>query len=397
MKKSAYGKPILLDQNDQIVELERVEAIDELSIQQLIYEHPDCLPISEIDESFNPVVPVCMELGTPVGPLDILMVTPDGGLIIVETKLWRNPGARRVVVAQILDYAKELANWSYEDLQREINKKLLRRDNTLYELVKEKYEHLVASEADFVDSVSRNLSRGRFLLLIAGDGIREGALGIAEYLSSAAHLNFSFAMVELNIFEGEGIGRLVIPKTIAKTVELPKLYVEIPAGLTISNEEEFSTVQDSPTKTLSPEKEREKQFYIKFWIEFVKELSFDDPGQPLPNPGKAQNTYVYPGKSKKAWISAYFAKSNQRVGVYFRTQNDQEGHEISDFLDEYKDDIRAELGDDVVWEWEQSNSVAVRFPCEDIFASENREDIKAFFQEWLNKFVNVFRPRLKRM
>ena len=38
-----------------------------------------------------------------------------------EFKLWRNPHARREVIGQILDYAKDLASWSYEDLQRQIS------------------------------------------------------------------------------------------------------------------------------------------------------------------------------------------------------------------------------------------------------------------------------------
>ncbi len=35
--------------------------------------------------------------------------------MLVEAKLWRNPEARRKVIGQILDYAKELSRWNYED------------------------------------------------------------------------------------------------------------------------------------------------------------------------------------------------------------------------------------------------------------------------------------------
>jgi hypothetical protein len=47
------------------------------------------------------------------------MITPNGDIAIIETKLWRNPDARRKVIAQILDYANELSKWTYEDMQRE--------------------------------------------------------------------------------------------------------------------------------------------------------------------------------------------------------------------------------------------------------------------------------------
>jgi hypothetical protein len=393
MKKSAYGKPILISPSNQPIELEKIEAIDELHIQNLIFAHPSILPISEIDESYNPLIPVCKELGTPVGPLDILLVSPDGEICIVETKLWRNPEARRKVVAQILDYAKELSNWTYEDLQREINKKLNSKGNTLYNIVKNHDQDLITSESDFVDAVSRNLRRGKFLLLIAGDGIKENASGIAEFLSTSAYLNFTLAMIELNIYAGKGIGQLIIPHTIVKTTEISKMTINIHEGLKLIIDDDYDNSPDVNSKEVSSEKE----FYINFWDEFVKELNFDDPGQPLPNPGKAQNIYVYPGSSKKAWISAYFMKSSKRAGVYFRTANDNEGKTILNYLDSFTEDIREELGEEVIWNWEDNGGIAVRFNCENIFDPSYRDDLKEFFQIWLNKFVNVFRPRLRKM
>ena len=108
MKKTAYGKPLFLSNEYEVTPLTKNESLDERTVQELILRNPECLPISEIDESYNPIMPVCKELNTTVGPLDILMVSPNGELTIIETKLWRNPKARREVVAQILDYAKEL-------------------------------------------------------------------------------------------------------------------------------------------------------------------------------------------------------------------------------------------------------------------------------------------------
>ena len=84
------------------------DAVSEAYIQALIHEHPACLPIAEIDPMFSGPVPICTELNTPAGPIDILLITPSGLPVLVECKLWRNPEARRDVVSQILDYAKEL-------------------------------------------------------------------------------------------------------------------------------------------------------------------------------------------------------------------------------------------------------------------------------------------------
>ena len=124
MKRTAHGNPILVGK-DKTTILKSINPLLEKEIQDLIFENPECLPISDIDESYNPVIPICKELYTSAGPLDIFMITPNGDLVVIETKLWSNPESRRKVVAQIIDYAKELSKWSYSDLQREINLSLI--------------------------------------------------------------------------------------------------------------------------------------------------------------------------------------------------------------------------------------------------------------------------------
>jgi hypothetical protein len=132
MSETQYCTPLLVS-GDNVSVLERIPISDgsynEAYIQNLAFAHPSCLPISELDRSYEGLIPVCKELNTPAGPLDILYVTPQGRLVIVEAKLWRNPMARRKVIGQILDYAKELSGWDYQDLQREISRATGRKGN----------------------------------------------------------------------------------------------------------------------------------------------------------------------------------------------------------------------------------------------------------------------------
>ena len=93
MKKSAHGAPIIVSKNKATV-LNQVSLYTEKKIQDLIFKNPPCLPVSDIDESYNPLIPVCKELRTDAGELDIFMVTPNGDMLIIETKLWKNPGSR---------------------------------------------------------------------------------------------------------------------------------------------------------------------------------------------------------------------------------------------------------------------------------------------------------------
>ena len=98
-------------------------------------------------------------------------------------------------MGQILDYARELARYGYEDLQRQISVATRRSGNVLYEMAREAGSEL--DEASFVDRVTRDLAAGRFLLLVAGDGIAEGTRRIGEYLRDQPGLAFGFGLIEI--------------------------------------------------------------------------------------------------------------------------------------------------------------------------------------------------------
>ena len=168
-------------------------------LQKFIFKHHHVLPIDEIEPAFGPLIPVCRELPTDVGPIDLLFINHTGLLTLVECKLWKNPQARREVVGQILDYATEMSRWSYEQLEQAVGRSPIKTDSSLVKIAVPEAEDM--DERDFIDSVSRNLRRGRFLLLIVGDGIRENVEHIADFLQEYAHLNFGLALVEFGIFK----------------------------------------------------------------------------------------------------------------------------------------------------------------------------------------------------
>ncbi len=172
--------------------------IDESSLQDLLFRFPKTLPISAIDTAYAGAIAVCRELSTPAGYVDALYLNAHGRLTLAEFKFWRNPQARREVIGQILDYAKELASWNYEDLQREVSRAVRRKGNVLYELVRRDVPEI--NEAAFVDNVTRHLKRGEFLLLIIGDGIREGVESIVDFVQRHSGLHFNLALVEAALY-----------------------------------------------------------------------------------------------------------------------------------------------------------------------------------------------------
>jgi hypothetical protein len=107
-------KPIGFSRNGQ----EGVDH-DEAWLQRLIVNHPQLLPVDEIERAFTGLIPVCAELEAIPSRayLDVFFVTPNGDFALIECKPWRNPEARREVVGQIIDYAKDFSTWNYQTLE----------------------------------------------------------------------------------------------------------------------------------------------------------------------------------------------------------------------------------------------------------------------------------------
>ena len=273
MSDEQYATPILVGDNGRSSTLERLPVsgqgsdYNEAFIQKLAFEHPGCLPVSEIDRAYEGLIPVCCELNTPAGPLDVLYVTPKGRLVVAEAKLWRNPEARRKVVGQILDYAKELSRWDYEDLQREVSRATGMKGNALFNIVAQ--QHKDVDEASFVDEVTRSLKSGRFLLLILGDGIREGVGAIGEFLEKAGNLEFTFGLVELALYKTQNQSVLVQPRVLAKTVIIKRSIVSLKEG-------QLYLEEDTEEQEQSTEPTELEKFYLGFWPELLSELKLDD-------------------------------------------------------------------------------------------------------------------------
>ncbi len=203
-------------------------------LQALLAEYPELLPVEQFDPAFDP--PICLgrEIPTGSGPVDLLCVSPDGYITLVETKLWKNPQARREVIGQIIDYTKQMAQWTYGDLEDHLRRAHRAADSSsrsLYEFVAEKADE-PPDEAEFVDAVSRCLRYGRFLLLVVGDGIHESVEDMAAYLQETPHLHFTLGLVEIACYgvgDGEPSPLMLVPHIVAKTAEITRAIVRVEA------------------------------------------------------------------------------------------------------------------------------------------------------------------------
>jgi hypothetical protein len=377
---------------------------DEVWLRDLLFRHPDVLPVGDIDPSYGPLRPLCRELRTDAGRIDLAFISPQGRLTLVECKLWRNPEARRRVVAQLLDYARAVVSWTYSDLQREVSAATRRHGNVPYEIAREGTPGM--REDHFIDAVTRTMRSGRFLLLIAGDGIREDVGALAELINKNAALGFSFGLIEVALYGLDGSeGVAVQPRVVAKTqlIERPVVIVTNGAqnGYLAPADDDEDPVAGSESPASRPTSAVDgqvggaslRQEEYRRWWQPVLEMTFDDPDQPpaklyYPNNIRAQLPWP------ETWVTAY-RQGEAEAGVFLA------GRERS---------LR------VVWELMKQDLDAVvdalppgtsvgQIPYSSLIGLvtkrpaatfEGDENKRAWLIDTLNAYVNVLRPLLKR-
>ncbi|MDM9621108.1 hypothetical protein [Rhizobium sp. S96] len=366
----------------------------ESDIQDLVHRFPSCLPIAEIDPLFIRPVAICRELATTAGPIDNFLVTPSGLPVLVECKLWKNPEGRREVIGQILDYSKELTKWSASDLQREASRRTGRKGNVLLDLVTEAGHGV--DEITFNDALTFNLRRGRFLLLIVGDGIREGVEAIAEYLQNHAGLHFTLGLVEMPIYLAPDGSRLVVPRVLARTQTISRTVIAVPDGMVVAEDDDDV---DGPLQIHSPEQNEEtrrrKELRLAFWKEFLGELHLDDPEQMLPAPttgGHVVFKLGAPGGS--SWITVYRETRSNTVGLFLSSNINSPGERAAQSLASQASEIGQELKGATI-DFSQERPIVQRLALRNLEDSGERERSILWLRERTNAFVNALRPRIR--
>ncbi|MXY25831.1 MAG: hypothetical protein F4Y45_15100 [Acidobacteria bacterium] len=368
--------------------------VDESFLQDLLYRYPQTLPIAAIDAAYADPVPICRELSTRAGRVDALYVNALGRLTLAEFKLWRNPQARREVIGQILDYTKELASWRYEDLQREVSKALGTDGNTLYELVSKHEPGL--NEADFVDNVTRHLKRGEFLLLIIGDGIREGVENIVDFVQRYTGLHFNLALVEAALYR-DGTDHLVVqPRVLARTEIVHRIVIDEATG---------RRVGPDPDPDPLPYEEQN----LQFWTRMLEGYAFKAVDVEVPAPSKESTIYLkVPNSGFGDWglsFGAYLYRKSPTIGCYVTCRKDiPSAVRVYKELETLFEEFRQEIGSDLIRWGNSAGRPRIGFRRNTglafLAASEDPaslDDAVAWMREHLDRLVTGLYPRLQHM
>lgn len=353
-------------------------------LRDTLFEHPELIPVKDIEASYGPLLPLCTELRTRAGPIDIAFINPFGRLTLVECKLWRNSEARRKVIAQILDYARAVRTWSYADLQRQVSAATQRQGNVPFETVLQAGTTL--QEHEFIDNVSRSIREGRFLLLVAGDGIREEVGGIAELINRNATGSFTFAQIEVALYEFTDGSLAIQPRVLARTqlIERSVVVAAHSTGDILSDgDDEEQSLPGEPSNSKTDVRAAEER-----WWEPVTQTTFDDPEQEAPKYRWRNHVRaVLPGG---LWIAAYRPDGGAGVFVSGPRQLVAETMQVAQRDERLLEDLPAGTS---IKPGSDGNPYYSVIRAKSTFA--NDDEARKWISNSLNQFANAFRPRLK--
>lgn len=391
-----YGEFFLLEgDNDEAVVAQRLElgktaGRNEAWLRDTLFKYPEILPIRDIDPSFGPLIPLCVELRTEAGPIDIAFINRFGQLTLVECKLWRNPEARRKVVAQVLDYVRAISSWSYADFQRQVSAATGRKGNVPYQLVASHFPEI--EEQRFVDETHAAIKAGRFLILIAGDGIRKDVGAMAQLINTNAASGFTFGLVEVALYGLDNDRLCVQPRVIAKTNNIERTVFLVKDSQTgdtvIADEHEPIEKYDSSNGS---ENGGEKHEEYRRWWKPILEMEFDDPEQVPPRlfyPNNVRIALPWPN----TWILLYcLASGNSGICTAGKQGHDQR---MVEQLEPDRDEILNELPEGAEYTTFNSGE-GFTFRTERPKNSFNSEDeLKTWLIDCANKYVNALRHRI---
>ena len=222
-------------------------------LQWLLDTTPELVPVRDffptVISLFSLGREIPVDVGNRQGYIDNLFVTNDARLVLVETKLYRNPEGIREVVAQTYQYGAAISAMSFIEFEGALRKGMkggaeLKPGETIAARVRGRQTggDQIGVVDDFEDRLATNIQRGEVLYLIVADGIHASVERMTswlnEYGGSAPH---RFGLVELRSYMTGAGTAIVIPRTLVRTKEISRHVVVIESRTT---EPVTATVED---------------------------------------------------------------------------------------------------------------------------------------------------------
>lgn len=172
---------------------ESASYIDEKHLQEVVAASPHWVP-GVPENAFS-----VREFHSPAGPVDVVIVGPDGSLTAVECKLESNPEKRRMVIGQLIDYASAIRQ---QGAERFIEKWHARGGTDLESEL----------DSDSMQELRDRIQTGRIGLCWVADRIDDDLRRLIEYLNEITNDKIAVTALQL-AYAKHGEVELLIPST----------------------------------------------------------------------------------------------------------------------------------------------------------------------------------------
>lgn len=336
---------------------------EEKDLHKLISKNPSLVALENEAGSRPPTRTIGDKLQLSSGELDLLLVDHDGNLTLVELKRDRAP---RDVIAQILDYASDLKQLSFDDLDRMIRRNaapsgLADAVDALREEVPELDE---SDPADMRLRVTECLQGKRLQMLIVSYEIPETIRRVADYLRESFGLKIY--CVEFDYYEDKK-SEFFVPEIIG-TEDIKRI---------------------ERTELTATQKE-----YQEFYSDLLARLVAMKPGitqmRALP-----QNWLSIPiGHTgiHLEWAFHGRPRDSFEVGLHFERQTLEENETMLKFFEGQRKELETALGVSLKFECPWGKRWARIFVVK--MEGHITDEIRRWAVDTMARFFDVFKPRL---
>jgi hypothetical protein len=248
------GERMYCIENGKINELETYEYKSENELQKMLFENPEIfLSIPELEIDSSKIFLIAREYSVSSGYIDLLVINEHADIIIVETKLFRNPESSRKVIAQVIDYIKTFAQISIDELISQLDS------------IKDKQvDEDLKNDDRFLAVLKKNIEKGNITGIILGDDINSNLLEMVSSIQSAPHLAFSIVLISLETVKKDQV-IILNPTLLSRTNEIERSVINISIDI---NEKTAKVIAQTPERKGKGSKP------IISWEEFL--ANFDD-------------------------------------------------------------------------------------------------------------------------
>lgn len=199
---------ILARRGKPVIKLEGTTIQQENYLQRYLDDHPDMLPLDQLETGIRPLVLV-REFSTTSGPIDAIAVDQNANIYLIETKLYKNPD-KRLVLAQVLDYGAALWKGYSDpaDFISDLDSRMRQRmSKSFSQAIMEFYGLEVEAATEFRENLKTTIASGQFRFVVLMDTVEERLKNLIAYVN--ANSAFDVLGVGLDFYQHEDIDILI--------------------------------------------------------------------------------------------------------------------------------------------------------------------------------------------